>query len=202
MVEAHNQEIAEWLAEHREEIARGEIQVLAIDECHVQGGDICGYGWGNRQERREVPVENYRSSQTYYGALDCLNHHCIVKSYPRANSHNTIDFIEFVRNQCPSSKLAILWDGASYHRSEEFRAYLQRVNTQEQWHIHCLRFAPYAPQENPIENLWGQAKHLLKQLCHRCTTFAMTKRLFEMIFDYRLFTMPNLTSYGAFSNLI
>ncbi len=39
-----------------------------LDECHVCAGDICGYGWGDRLKRREVEVDNYRDSQTYYGA--------------------------------------------------------------------------------------------------------------------------------------
>lgn len=72
MVQEHNQVIANWLKTHQEDIKSGKIRVLALDECHTQAGDICGYGWGNRQQRREVNVDNYRDSQTYYGALDCI----------------------------------------------------------------------------------------------------------------------------------
>lgn len=64
--------IADWLKEHSLLIQEGKIRVLAVDECHLLAGDICGRGWGNRQQRREVEMNNYRDSQTYYGTLDCL----------------------------------------------------------------------------------------------------------------------------------
>jgi hypothetical protein len=44
MVRKHNQMIADWLLEHSAEINQGKIRVLVEDECHLKGGDICGYG--------------------------------------------------------------------------------------------------------------------------------------------------------------
>ena len=58
---------------HAEEIQAGNIKVFALDECHAKASDICSYGWANRQERFEVEMDNYRDSQTYFGALDCLS---------------------------------------------------------------------------------------------------------------------------------
>ncbi|WP_287357407.1 hypothetical protein [Moorena sp. SIO3B2] len=46
--------ISDWLEENHEEIQKGKIRVFSLDECHVCAGDICGYGWGDRKERREV----------------------------------------------------------------------------------------------------------------------------------------------------
>ena len=51
--------IADWLLAHIEEIEGGKIKVLVQDECHLQGGDICGSGWGARQERLDVKVKNF-----------------------------------------------------------------------------------------------------------------------------------------------
>ncbi|WP_334812205.1 hypothetical protein [Nostoc sp.] len=42
----------------------GEMVVFFEDECHLLWGDICGYIWGNTQERIEVPVLNERQRQT------------------------------------------------------------------------------------------------------------------------------------------
>ena len=45
------------------------------------------------------------------------------------------------------AKLVIIWDGATYHHSQEFREYLQEVNqgkTQEEWLIRCIKLAPNA----------------------------------------------------------
>ena len=89
LVQQHNQMIDDWLNEHIEQIAKGKIKVFVEDECHLKAGDICpkgyrfayGYGWGDRQERLETPVKNYRDSQTYYGAMNCLTGEMILRSY-------------------------------------------------------------------------------------------------------------------------
>ena len=194
--------IAEWLAKYRNAIEIGEIRVFAIDECHLKGGDICGYGWGNRQERREVEVENYRDSQTYFGAVDCLNGEVVLAAAERANSDSTIEFIQQLQALSPGARIVLVWDGASYHRSHQLRAFLAQVNQGDEWMIHCLRFPPYAPQENPIENLWGQAKQLLRQMHQRCRSFQLTRMLFELFFDYQLHTLPDMRAYNAFSSII
>ena len=194
--------IADWLREHSKDISVGKIRVLALDECHLQGGDICGRGWGDRQRRREVEMDNYRASQTYYGAIDCISGEMFLSTSRTANSTSTIEFVQQIQAQNPGVKLVLVWDGASYHRSQEFRDFLAQVNQGDDWQIHCLRFAPYAPQENPIENIWGQAKQLLRQLAQRCRSFKFTKKLFELFIKHRLFTLPNLNSYKAFSTII
>ena len=202
MVQNQNQTIARWLQEHLTDIQEGKIKVLAVDECHLLAGDICGRGWGNRQHRREVEMDNYRASQTYYGALDCISGEMFLSSCSTANSSSTIEFVKQIQAQNPGVRLVLVWDGASYHRSQEFRDFLAQVNQKGNWQIHCLRFAPYAPQENPIENVWGQAKQLLRQLHQRCRSFKFTKKLFELFIKHRLFTLPNLNSYDAFSTII
>ena len=142
MVQNQNQTIARWLQEHLTDIQEGKIKVLAVDECHLLAGDICGRGWGNRQHRREVEIDNYRASQTYYGALDCISSEMFLSSCSTANSSSTIEFVKQIQAQNPGVRLVLVWDGASYHRSQEFRDFLAQVNQKDNWQIHCLRFAP------------------------------------------------------------
>jgi hypothetical protein len=50
----------------------------------------------------------------------------------------------------PNSRLTIIWDGASYHKSQEFREYLDFVNKEkrpENWQINCILFAPMPPNK-------------------------------------------------------
>ncbi len=86
VVQQQNQMINDWLKQNQGEIENGSIRVFALDECHVCAGDICGYGWGDRQERREVEVDNYRNSQTYYGAAYCHSGEVILSAYQTANT--------------------------------------------------------------------------------------------------------------------
>ncbi|HEY9301791.1 MAG TPA: hypothetical protein VIQ31_36580 [Phormidium sp.] len=62
--------MTQWLEAHRHEIEIGELVVLFQDECHLLWVDICGYVWGNKNERVEVPIVNEKERQTYLGAVN------------------------------------------------------------------------------------------------------------------------------------
>jgi hypothetical protein len=47
--------------------------VLFVDECVVCCGDACGYVWGPRNERVNLPIGNARTRQAYYGAVDMVS---------------------------------------------------------------------------------------------------------------------------------
>jgi len=160
-VAAKKKEIETLLASHRKEIKAGLLKVLLLDECHLNRGDLSGYVWGKTDQEIGVPVVNERSKQTYYGAVDYLEGELLLKAYDAGNSQNTIDYLRHLLAQFPNQQLLILWDGASYHRSQELRWFLNEVNQSlpiEQWKIHCIRFAPNCPSQNPIEDIWLQAK--------------------------------------------
>ena len=60
--------------------------------------------------------------------------------------------LTYLQQQHPQVKIAIIWDGASYHLALEFQEYLEQVNlgtTEQQWLITCIRLAPHAPEQNP-----------------------------------------------------
>lgn len=120
------QEITAWLDSHFEEIISGEMVVFIEDECHLLWGDICGYIWGKSSERIEVPVVNERERQTYYGALNYYTQEFLIKACKKGNSDSTVAFLEYLLTQCPQSRIAIIWDGASYHRSQQVRDYLKK----------------------------------------------------------------------------
>lgn len=98
-----------------------------------------------------VPVVNERQRQTYYGALNYCTQEFLVEAYDKGNSESTIKFLNYLQLQYPQQRLAIFWDGASYHRSEELRTYLQSVNqdnAEDLWQITCTLLAPNAPEQN------------------------------------------------------
>lgn len=113
---------------HRAEIEAGELVVFILDECHLLWGDVCGYVWGKTDERIEVPIVSERERQTYFGALDYRTQAFLVKAYPKGNSDHTIAFLKYLQAEHPRKRIAVIWDGASYHRSDELKAYLEQVN--------------------------------------------------------------------------
>jgi len=55
LVKKKHEEICKNLEDHREAIESGTLVVYLIDECHLLWGDVCGYLWGKRNERIEIP---------------------------------------------------------------------------------------------------------------------------------------------------
>jgi putative transposase len=195
---------------------QGKRQVLFVDECHLLWGDVTGYVWaaafggkfspetclGKTNQRIEVPVVNERQRQTYFGALNYCTKEFVVKSYAQGNSESTIEFLQYLQQQYSQQRLALFWDGASYHRSAQLKAYLQAVNqdlVQDDWQIICTRFAPNAPEQNPVEDVWLQAKRFIRQCYHLCKSFAVVKFLFEFLTHRQVFDFPKLSIYDSSS---
>lgn len=107
--------------------------------------------------------------------------------------------------QYPQQRLALFWDGASYHRSQEVKTYLQAVNqnlTEDFWAITCTRFAPMPLQQNSVEDIWLQAKQFIRICYHLCKSFAVVKFLFEFVTHRQVFDFPQLSMYRVFSLII
>ena len=81
--------------------------------------------------------------------------------------------------------------------------YLEGANlgyTRGDWPITCIQFAPHAPEQNPIEDVWLQAKQYVRKQWHRCQGhFQSIIDLFKealntIVFDFAKLRMylPNL----------
>lgn len=149
----------------------GNQAVFMIDQFHLLWGDLLGYAWGRTDTRIEIPIKNEKSRHTYYGGLDDITKEFIVKEYQTANTENTIDFLNYLQKKRLGKRVAIFGDGATYHNSQEFREYLHETNhgcSEEKWQITCTKFAPNAPEQNPVEDIWLQTKNFLRKFYHLC----------------------------------
>lgn len=196
------QEIQEWLEKHRLDIIFGKLLVFFQDECHLLWGDLCGYVWGKTSERIEVPMTNQPQKQTYYGALNLQTQEFIVQAYEKGNSASTIAFLQVLLDENPQSRIAMIWDGASYHRSQAVKDYLASVNQglqKSDWKITCIRFAPNDPKQNPVEDVWLQGKRFIREFYHLCQSFSCAKYLFELVTHRQTFDFSKIFMYGNFS---
>lgn len=141
-------------------------------------------GGGKTNERIEVPILNERSKQPYSGAVNLQTQQCLIQAAETGNPENTIAFLNYLLAQYPDTRIALIWDGATYHRFKEVKAYLESLNQgldQSNWKITCIRFAANAPKQNPIEDIWLQAKRFIREYYHLCTSFSVVKFLFEFV---------------------
>ena len=159
-------------------------------------GDTAGYVWGRRNEKTGVPIQNIKQRQTYYGALNLYHRDFVLMPRDSGNGKNTVAFIKHLQNLNPDKKLILIWDGASYHRSEEVRTYLNQVNEdleEKNWKITCLLFAPNAPEQNPVEDVWLRGKNFLRKHFYKNKTFRQVKRYFSDLSINRLLISIRLT---------
>lgn len=156
--------------------------VLMEDESHVLWGDTCGYVWGRRNQAIAVEMTNQKARQTYYGAINFVSRHLHLQEFCAGNSDNTIAYLKWLQELYPGKKLLLLWDGASYHRDSQLQEFLAQVNAglaEADWKLTLMRFAPNAPEQNPLEDLWLAGKNHLRRCFAQNKTFAQVKVCFS-----------------------
>jgi transposase len=198
-VAAKRAELTAYFAQHQEAIERGDRVVVYVDECFLLWGDLCGYAWGKRDARLTLSIGNPKARQTYYGALDAWSGMLHVASYPKAEGDATADFLVELMYRYKHAKITIIWDNARWHRGEAITRVLERVNAglaPEDWRITLLAFAPHDPTQNPIEEVWREAKTELQAERLEATTFATVTETFETRLDRRVFDFPKLRMYA------
>jgi transposase len=62
--------------------------------------------------------------------------------------------------------------------------------------INCILFAPNAPEQNPVENIWLEGNNFLRKFAYRCKYFAIVKRLFMFFLNRQVFEFHKLYMYG------
>lgn len=170
-----------------------ETVVLFVDECHLVWGDALGYAWGPCNERVEMPIGNDRERQTYYGAVNLVTGSPFVMPAEAGNGELSVTFLKRLRSNFQGRRLFILWDRAPYHRAEVVKAYLKDLNgdrSEQDRLIHLEYFAPNAPEQNPIEDVWLAAKTWLRRHFFQFDTFEQIKHQFvTFIHDFTLKTV-------------
>lgn len=201
LVENKHKEICDILESNREDIESGRLVVYIIDECHLRWGDVCGYVWGKMEERIEIPIINEREKQTYYGAINYATRQFFKQEYETANSDNTVSFLKYLLSLNPGIRHLIIWDGASYHKYKEMKEYLEEINQgleASEWPVTCILLAPNAPEQNPVEDIWLNAKNWLRKCWHSLSSFPLIQWFFSSIIEKQFYDFPKLYKYGFF----
>ena len=131
-----------------------------------------------------MAITNEKDRQTYFGALNYQSKQFHVQSYPSGEGKSTVKFIKYLQNKYKERRIILIWDGASYHKYGEIRDILSSVNRDKEpkeWSITCILFAPNLPQQNPVEDIWLQAKNFLRKYWYLCRSFKIIKFL-ERVF--------------------
>lgn len=184
--------------EHQEEIKEGKIQVFFEDECHLLEGNVCGLTWCPRNQKVEIPIENPKNRQTYYGSFNALTGQFHPQMQGAGNTENTIDYLKYLSSLYPDSKIWMFWDGAKYHSGKGVREYLESINQgleEKDWKIRLFKFAPHAPEQNPVEQIWSAAKNFLRRNFSKNKNFEEIKKCFLDFLNQNTFYSKKVTWY-------
>ena len=204
-VAAKRAEVTTYFAQNRAKILSGERIILFVDECHLLWKNICGYAWSPIGQPLTTPISNGKQKQTYYGGLNLMTGQLLLKALPKGDTQATIKFLDFLRTNFPDNQFTLIWDGATYHRSDLLRDYLHTLNhalAPDLWPITCIQLAPHAPEQNPIETVWGHAKFQLRRAYHSLPSFSNVKHLFVDTIKDNFFLFQDLLDYQKLVHLI
>jgi transposase len=81
-----------------------------------------------------------------------------------------ITFLRALKRHFRGRSIILLWDGLPAHRSGRMQRYVAR---QRAW-LHVERLPAYAPDLNPVEQIWGNVKG--RDLANRCPTEILALR--------------------------
>ena len=97
-----------------------------------------------------------------------------------------------------SGQRIVIWNGASDHKSTQVKEFLATANhgyDRSQWQFTCIVLAPNSPEQNPVEDVWLQAKNFWRKFWHLCKSFSVVKWLVEFFTNHQRFDFPKLKQY-------
>ena len=90
----------------------------------------------------------------------------------------------------PGQKLLLLWAGARYHCDVQGKAFLAAVKQGREakdWLVTCMGFAPNAPEQNPVEDIWLAGKNQLRRkFAENNTVAAVRESFFNFLESFKL----------------
>lgn len=179
--------IEERITEIREEIkpflTDPAWEVFASDEVRIELEALTRRAWLKRGKRTIVKVNRKREYQNYIGLLNQKSFTCHLYEVPWQNQEEVITAFAEFKTEYPEKRICIVWDNAGFHKGKLIRRELSKGGALENFHL--INFPPYAPDKNPIEHVWNDAKGAIANIQH--DTFTETKSAFASHLDGRKF---------------
>jgi transposase len=149
-----------------ERMCRDEVVVLYLDEVHLHQDMEVGYTWSPVGEANWIPSSSpgHSARLNCFGAYNFTDGACFVWEEGKCNGDTTMQFLQKLAHWLDEKhrQVIIIWDGASYHRSNKVRSQAEQLGFQ------ILPLPGYSPDLNPIEGLWKWLREEVTQhYCHK-----------------------------------
>lgn len=109
--------------------------------------------WMKKGQQVHVPTPEQNERFYSYGALEVESGNWIDSLFDKANSDATISYLKDILSAYPDRPVLLIWDQAGYHTSKKVRQWVD-----QQPRLTVLFLPKYAPELNPVEQIWRVVK--------------------------------------------
>lgn len=158
-------------------------EVFCSDETRMQLAAITRKAWIKKGEKTVIKVERTDDYQNYLGFLNQRTFKCHVFEIAWGRAPEIIRATTEFLKLYPNKKICIIWDNATHHKGILFRQALSKGGPLER--VHLIALPPYAPDQNPVEQIWNTTKKKLSN--NQDKDFEETKRKFMTLTNNQIF---------------
>jgi len=158
-------------------------EIFTVDETRIQLEAITKRAWLKKGEKTIVKIQRNNEYQNYIGLLNQKNFKCRLYELDWQNQEEIIKSLKKFLKNYPNKKICIIWDNAKFHKGKLIRKNIKKGNSLER--LHLINFPPYAPDKNPIEYVWKEAKQKISNIQFK--SFEETKNAFKKLINAKKF---------------
>jgi hypothetical protein len=129
--------------------------LLAEDETDVLLLPVLRAGWSRRGQPREVPISGRNARRVIFGAMQLKTGRCWWLARTQRNGEGFREFLHMLHRHYRGRQVVLLLDADSSHTAGASQALAARLS------IELLWLPTRAPELNPLDELWGQAKDVV-----------------------------------------
>ena len=107
------------------------------------------YCWCKKGIRPSVPCHHIREYRYAYGAVEPISGESCFLIMPYCNTQCMNIFLDHLSKSYPNDRIVLVCDGAAWHKA---KALIIPEN------IRLVFIPPYAPEMNPIEQIWKEIR--------------------------------------------
>ena len=162
-----------------EEVLRGEVTLIYIDESHFHQDMDQGYTWSPRGQRawRVSTSPGLSERLNWYGAYDFTHGQCLIWEDGPCNGNQTCYFLDLVARWRAgiAGRIVVIWDNAPSHIAKVVQGHARERG------ITLVPLPGYSPDLNPIERLWDwMREEITRGHCHSSLA-ALRARCYQFI---------------------
>lgn len=158
-------------------------EVFCGDETRMQLTAITRRAWLRKGEKTVMKVTKSDDYQNYLGFLNQRTFKCHVLEIAWGKAAEIIRATTQFLKLYPHKKICLIWDNATHHKGKLFREALARGGSLAR--VHLIALPPYAPDQNPIEQVWKTTKDKLSN--YQDKDFEETKKKFMRLTNNQIF---------------